>query len=773
MSPSHGIIFALWLLSMPADTQPKDKTPEPPITVLLPTDAKGAERLAAAQTYLNDKDWLHAITVLQSILDAPEDSFVNVQRPGKDGKKTSQRVNEHEEAERMLRVLPADALRLYRTMYNKQAADLLKMGKDKESADLLELVARRYVYTDSGIEALESLASLEFQNADPDFSRRITNRPYFKGASPPDDTHMIRAARAYGRLLELRGGTDQLSQMQLLQAAVAFHTLGEHAQSARMWTVLQAKVAKEGWKANTKLPVGALRAGVERQETWPMFGGDLSRSAQGVGGMPMLVRLWHQGLFSHEDYSDSDKRQHGPAVSWIVSELKSLEDRKQAAIPAHVPITSWANLHGRGRTPLAIFRSHWGIHAADIISGRLMWTQESQSGLETMLENPRTIWSVNQRKQHYERYGLRNVVLENSLIGTSSCDSHLFYSIEDFAIPPYAPALIDPDDSRLQKSPLGNPREGAGDHNVLTAFELESGKARWELGGHEVKIKPNDPDGQVQDSYFLGPPLPLGGRLYVLNEKHKVLRLAVLDPQRGTIKQLIPLATVRTKLLLDPVRRLHAASLAYGDGILVCPTNAGAVLGVDLHALHSNWTFVYRDDKALPPQRPNIFDPPTPLAPSEWKNTAPVVADGKVVFTAPDAKPIYCVNLKNGTPLWKAEQQPGDLYLAGVYGDNVLIVGNTSCRALKLADGTEAWSADTGLPSGRGIAADNRYYLPLKSASKSKEPEIAVLDIDSGKIVEHVKSPKKEVPGNLLFFEDKLLSQTATQIAAYPLLKKE
>jgi outer membrane protein assembly factor BamB len=767
MSPSHAILLALWLLPLSDDAQPKDKAPEPPITVL-PTDARADARLVVAKTYIDDKDWLRAITALQAILDAPDDLFVQVPRRDKDGKETVQRVNSHTEAERMLRSLPADARQLYRTMYNKPAADLLKMGKDKESADLLELVARRHVYTDSGVEALESLASLEFQNAYPDFNRALTNRPFFKGPTPPDGAHLVRAARAYAQLLELRGGPDRLNQMQLLQAAVAFHALGEHAQSARMWNVLQSRVAKEGPKATKRHPVAELRAAVERQETWPIFGGDPSRSAQGVGGMPTLVRSWRQSLFSHEDYSDSEKRQHGPATSWIASALKSLEARKQATIPAYSPITCWANFFGRGRTPLAIFRSHWGIHAVDVMSGRLMWTQELRWGLDTMFSDARTMWAIRQWKQRYEQRGLPNIVLENTLIGTLSSDDRRIYCVDDFAVPP--------DGIPLEGTPRlpqrwGEQLEKAVRSNVLTAFDIDSGRALYELGGHPEKPRTNDPDGRLHDSYFLGPPLPLGGVLYVLNEKDKQLRLAVLDPRGGTIKQLIPLATVRAELLLDPVRRLHAASLAYGDGILVCPTNAGAILGVDLQALNLSWAYVYRDDKAPPAQRQNIFDPPPPLAPSEWKNTAPVIADGKVVITAPDAKPIHCLNLKGGTLLWKAEQQPGDLYLAGVYGDKVLIVGNARCRALKLADGTEAWSADTGLPSGRGIAAANRYYLPLKSAAESKEPEIAVLDIGSGKIVEHVKSPKKEVPGNLLFFQDMLLSQTATQIAAYPLAK--
>ena len=37
-----------------------------------------------------------------------------------------------------------------------------------------------------------------------------------------------------------------------------------------------------------------------------------------------------------------------------------------------------------------------------------------------------------------------------------------------------------------------------------------------------------------------------------------------------------------------------------------------------------------------------------------WKTSAPVIADGKVVFTAPDGGTLHCLNLKDGKQLWMA-----------------------------------------------------------------------------------------------------------------------
>ena len=46
---------------------------------------------------------------------------------------------------------------------------------------------------------------------------------------------------------------------------------------------------------------------------------------------------------------------------------------------------------------------------------------------------------------------------------------------------------------------------------------------------------------------------------------------------------------------------MQAAHLAYADGILVCPTNAGVVLGVDLLSHSLVWAHSYRDGNSSRP----------------------------------------------------------------------------------------------------------------------------------------------------------------------------
>src|SRR5262249_44563488 len=138
---------------------------------------------------------------------------------------------------------------------------------------------------------------------------------------------------------------------------------------------------------------------------------------------------------------------------------------------------------------------------------------------------------------------------------------------------------------------------------------------------------------------------------------------------------------------------------------------------------------------------------------------------GKVVFAAPDgSSSIHCLSLRDGDSLWQADRRD-DLYLAGVFQGKVVLVGKNVCRALSLSDGKQQlWEVETGQPSGMGVASGRYYFLPLKKG------EVCQIDMESGLVVARSASPKAEIPGNLLFYEGELISQTESTITCYPQL---
>jgi hypothetical protein len=151
---------------------------------------------------------------------------------------------------------------------------------------------------------------------------------------------------------------------------------------------------------------------------------------------------------------------------------------------------------------------------------------------------------------------------------------------------------------------------------------------------------------------------------------------------------------------------------------------------------------------------------------SNWRSAPPAIQDGKIVFTAPDADSVHCVSLRDGKPVWKRKQEDGDQFMAGVYNGRVLIVGKSNIRALDLRTGSQVWAIATGdLPSGQGVASKGIYYQPLKKG------EILAVDIERGQIKAHNRSAVAgAAPGNLIFYEDMVLSQTTHEVMAYPQL---
>jgi outer membrane protein assembly factor BamB len=279
----------------------------------------------------------------------------------------------------------------------------------------------------------------------------------------------------------------------------------------------------------------------------------------------------------------------------------------------------------------------------------------------------------------------------------------------------------------------------------------------------------------LHDSFFLGPPLPLDGQLFGVVETQQEIRLVCLSAVDGRLRWTQALTTPVNNLLRDVGRRVLPLRPAYADGILVCPTNAGVVLGVDLFQRSLAWARVYHEE--TPPPDPEFlgwgrrgarYGPrELPRLREDWKAAAPLVHAGRVVFTAPDTAALHCLDLRTGTLLWKADRTEDDLYVAGLFKGKVLIVGKQSCRALRLADGKLLWTVETGPPSGQGAAVADHYYLPLKSALPAKEPAVCVLDLENGTVQARLAAPRGDALGNLAVCGDEVLGQGIVNLTAY------
>lgn len=488
------------------------------------------------------------------------------------------------------------------------------------------------------------------------------------------------------------------------------------------------------------------------------YAADLPGSADRI---PYLEREWAQPLCREE-----------PARQWLRSQaLRYLEAHGQPVVPAFQPLAVGDKV---------LFRSHWGIHAVNLRTGKLEWESDSRWAIDRMMRDPAKAGTLAQWLAAYANAGQPAVVLDNATLGMLTTDGQRAFAVEDVQVPPPGvPNPPPPEPGTIAGASLRD----AIYHSRLQAFDLRTGKLLWELGGRAAPAPAGgssgdtgDPGADLRDSFFLAAPLVLDGKLYVLNEKASDLRLLCLDPARGEVLWSQYLATVRVPLYQDPQRRLRGAPLACANGILVCPTGVGVLLGFDLRTRTLTWAHTYGRPAPEPApgggQAVNFLRrepfPGTERVGFRWRTTPPLVLGDRVVFSPPDSPALFCLNLRDGSPVWETRAGQDDVYLAGVFPGAALIVGRKGCRALSLSDGRLLWELDTGLPSGRGAADGGLYYLPLRAAAGTGEAGVSVLDVGRGRVAARNRSPGTEVPGNLLFHDGSVLSQTAEEIVAYP-----
>jgi outer membrane protein assembly factor BamB len=411
-----------------------------------------------------------------------------------------------------------------------------------------------------------------------------------------------------------------------------------------------------------------------------------------------------------------------------------------------------------GAVPIAvvgkvIFRDFGGVRALDAETGRPLWRTASPLSLDALLGDS------NRRQQLLRWFGLygnvRGVLYENYTLGALSSDGSRVYAVEDLALPPHPQQMFEYV-SEVRKHYFSTLTDALF-YNTLRALDVHTGAVLWEVGGRSRAV-PAD----LRDAYFLGPPLPLGACLYALVEKQEDVNLVCLNPEKGELLWSQTLATARDKILVDVNRRVQAAHLAYADGVLVCPTNTGAILGFDPLSRRLLWAHTYRDKSLAPGEGQPLFAPA--LFRTAWKACVPIIRDGKVVFTAPDGDRVRCLNLQDGSLVWKATRTEDDLHIGGVVAGKVLVVGRTACRAFSLAGGEQLWKHPTGQPSGLGVAGEKVFYLPLKQGA------LLALDVDDPKSSSRIDCRSGGAPGNLLFHQGFLWSQGVLTVAAYPQL---
>jgi len=746
---------------------------------------------------IKDKEYGQAVTALQAVLVEKKDHYVQIYERDSIGRDVPRWTSVKFEANNLIGSMPADGLEIYEAAFGADAKTKLDKAKQTSDRELLAEVAQQFCHTKAGIEANEILATLFLARG-----------------------QVFTAALRFEKILQMNPERTMLSPLTLYKAAIAYKRSGDEKTANEIFERVKTKLNNQPLKIGDDLiPIAKLETvlkdgaivDIVNIHDWPMIRGNLTNTAQANGSPPLLdTPLWSRPLFMDklDGFPDEDPDQ--AAKQRVDTAIKQMEGMNQPVLPGFFPIASQG---------IMVYRNHRGLVAVAL---KELEMKDEESGQVSKIKPGQIVWKsipMNRslamllEKNEYrgktegwiDAYsqvpGFNSFLYDNTLLGSLSTDQRLVYGINDLAVPPH-PAMFT---QFAFNNPAWNPQnlKPLVMQNELFAYDLVTGKLKWDL---------NADDPQFKDSHFLSMPISVGGKLYVLNERllnptqggvgnpfggqpnpiggESELRIVCIDPTKlvqvnsntkPTIMEPIQVlgnVEIYDRFVQDIGRRVNAVHLAYGEGVLVCPTNAGEIFGIDLMTRSLVWSYPYRESEhqqiVLPgmpnvnPRLGKIQNQQGTTVILKWRSTPPAIQDGKIVFTAPDADSLHCVSLRDGKPLWKRKQEDGDQFMAGVYNGRVLIVGKTMIRALDLRTGSQVWAVSTGdMPSGQGVASKGVYYQPLKRG------EILAVEIERGHIKAHNRSAVAgAAPGNLIFYEDMVLSQTTHEVMAYPQLSK-
>ena len=795
-----------------------------------PEDRDTNLKFEAVLDYLNVKnakktEWPTVVKLAQGLLDAKSDFFYQYQDQEK------RRVSVKDEISRLIGTFSKDGREFYQLTYGPAADGELKTAS-QNGYDIAKLavVSQKYFHTKAGAQATLLLAriNLEFGNY-------------------PESAH------GFQRLLVRPDAEDVLDSKALFQATVALRRAGENRRPellTNLWDKIEKKYPPEGVVfGNKSYSLENLKTEYDRNIEFlygkvssahiAMKGGEVTRAGVSDAGVPFLDPLFSMPLLYRTDTvaqkegADFVQAQVGEAYK------RAGADKKKVLLPSFFPVTAPNMIIFRGYDGTYSFYTKDGVGPTGkpYRTGEMAWFSPSKGGAQSLWTNDATNASEKQNASswwtQYWQAQMPSVLFENSLLGSLSHDGKYVYVIDDLAVLPYQQNIYADPWGGQQPGTAEGPR-GMKDYNKLIAVDIETGSVAWTLGDLGAAIKSEEEEKitsaakMTENSFFLGAPLPINGKLYVLYEREGYLKMACLDPHKTTVAPAVSarasnpvpellwvqnLGRANSPIKQDSLRRIQSSFMASADGVIICPTNSGALIAVDINARSLLWAHTYNAGEVRGEIGPGGigngrfrggFQPgnnPGQALPSErWRSSNPIIVNGRVVMSAYDSDQVQCLDLRTGKLLWTDNRQVEDLYIGGVVAGNVIVVGRNSVRAIKLAgdrdEKTErekavsAWKEPLkiGCPSGHGVASkDGLYYLPVIGDPDKPDSTVpAVWAINATTGIPKAKTPfrRKEgntgtgTPqdarlslGNLLFHEGRMISQSASEISVFPLIE--
>ncbi|MGY8769535.1 MAG: outer membrane protein assembly factor BamB family protein [Pirellulales bacterium] len=703
--------YAQFGLTVPSNTNE--------LGVLLEAPREVKRIFQKADEAIEDERWTDAVELINQVLNSSEieDYFNNPQAGGTTSGSLKQ------SALKQLGEIPSSGLEAYDLLFSSDAKAKLEEAVKQQDISLLAEVSRFYFHTQAGHEATILLSRYHLDQGQP-LAAAMRLQPLFLYGSRfqqyETEISLLLAFSWY------QGGmtgktVDTLKEFKK-RSPNAKIMIGDS--ETKMFADSEDPLQ---WIENLVGQPSSFHHSIPSQ--WVMYRGDPTRNAESQGSEPLRGLNWHVRL--------ARSKQDADALDEI---SKQYIEQKVAALPMLQPLIVKQQI---------LFRTPWHMLGVDIESGKIIWnypweSPESPSGTDSLS-------SISQETSPADLIKLRERIWSDGSYGQFTSDGDRVFLIEDA------------DRSTLSgfnaRIPLFRSSQAAAP-NQLRCLDLHR-------EGATIWVTSNGVENGLREARFLGAPLALENSLYCLVEINGEIRLVVLSSEDGSLQWSQQLVQVdRTSQAVDPMRHTFGASPSYSEGILVCPTNVGVVVAIDVFNRSLLWGTQYKVlDRKPPNSRMNRSVPTKDFVPGKrWYDATVTIEKDRVLLTPPESEELICLDLTTGKTLWKKDREEG-LFLGSVHNDSVLVVNSDSVTAVDLETGKSTWDSLgstfplEAMPSGRGFRSGNSYFLPTTAKFVLK------INLETGKFAAPIES--QGVLGNLVCHGKYVISQGVNLVTSF------
>lgn len=613
--------------------------------------------------------------------------------------------------------LPEQAAQTYRLRYEPLARRELQQAAERRDWEGIRAVRRRYFHTDAGYEASVMLAQREL----------------YRGAP-------LAASVLLDDVVSAPRGVAHLGS-----GVVVLHTiacrLADRGDPGLIGSVV-GKPVQIGEELLTRPTLDELNQRIEAissaarplprpaNHDYPLLGVQPDRNGGASGQLPLTNKRWDLVTTA----SPRQQREVRRATN-------ALAERGKLPPPSWHPIRVGDHL---------LMRTTERLVGVDYRTGKRVWTYPWQAASPELQQDDQSL-DVLEDPQTMEEL-LQQRVWNDTPYGQITSDGQRVFMLD--ALGAVELAAFGP---MIQ---MRGTRPAEGQANTLVALDLASeGKLLWRVGAGV------EGSGDLAAAFFLGPPLPLEGRLYVMAELAGDISLFCLDAATGDElwrQQLVALEAGGIES--DPIRRVAGAVPSYQDGILVCPTGAGAIVAIDLADRMIRWALAYDPNLEMTRSvlgRGRGLDVDQLM--QRWFSGAAIIADNTVLVTPVESDRLYGIDLLTGRHRFSEKSRVHARYLAGARDGRYFVVSMDEISAFDINTGRLIWNSPREMLrggqtiSGIGVFGADQYYLPTSTN------ELIAVSLADGKVLE--RRTTQYPLGNLVAAGGELISQSPTTLS--------